>query len=182
MAKGRCPAPYHEHWQKQAARQSSNQSMKPTAPPPCNFRVFATTPAVAYLFLLRSMRCLALISAVATLGVLAVRADTNRPQTPRLRAGADTDVLICWFVESDGRAHHGYAAQDARLDSISPEGGGLFSTRADFEAALGKLQLERLAAGRPRTTLETGEYPGTVPTGWKIRALTAAELKQLRGY
>ncbi len=85
-------------------------------------------------------------------------------------------------MESDGQGHHGYAAQDARLNSISPDGGGLFPTQADFEAALGKLQMERLAAGRPRTTLESVEYPGEVPSGWKIRALTAAELKQLRGY
>jgi len=102
--------------------------------------------------------------------------------TPRILAGPGTDVLICWFVETDGSGHHGYAAQDASVDSISPQGGGLFPTRGDFEAALDKLQLERLAAGRPRATLESGEYPGRVPTGWKTRALTAVELKALRSY
>ena len=103
--------------------------------------------------------------------ITAVRARLNE------RFGA-----YCWFVETDGSGHHGYAAQDASVDSISPQGGGLFPTRGDFEAALGKLQIQRLAAGRPKTTLESVEYPGKVPTGWKIRALTATELKQLRGY
>ena len=128
------------------------------------------------------MRGVVLLSAIVMLGMLAVRADPSGVGAPRLRAGTGTDVLLCWFVESDGQGHHGYAAQDARLDSISVEGGGLFPARADFEAAVGKLQVERLAAGRPRTTLESVEYPGKVPSGWKIRALTAAELKQLRGY
>lgn len=109
-------------------------------------------------------------------------APADASAAPRILAGPGTDVLMCWFVETDGSGHHGYAAQDASMDSISPQGGGLFPTRADFEAALGKLQIERLAAGRPRTTLESVEYPGKVPTGWKIRPLTATELKQLRGY
>jgi len=140
--------------------------MKPTAPSRNNLNVIAA----------------AVLAAVATFGLLSALAESDAPRTPRLLAGADTDVLICWFVESDGQAHHGYAAQDARLDSISPQGGGLFPTREDFQAALGKLQVERLAAGRPRTTLESVEYPGNVPKGWKIRSLTATELKQLRGY
>jgi hypothetical protein len=126
------------------------------------------------------MRCVATLCALLVLQITPAPADPAA--TPRILAGPGTDVLICWFVETDGSGHHGYAAQDASVDSISPQGGGLFPTRGDFEAALGKLQIQRLAAGRPKTTLESVEYPGKVPTGWKIRALTAIELKQLRGY
>ncbi|HEY4272904.1 MAG TPA: hypothetical protein VGM65_12945 [Candidatus Udaeobacter sp.] len=126
------------------------------------------------------MRCVATLCALLVFQITPAPADPAA--TPRILAGPGTDVLICWFVETDGSGHHGYAAQDASVDSISPLGGGLFPTRADFEAALGKLQVERLATGRPRTTLETVEYPGKVPPGWKIRALTPAELKELRGY
>ena len=126
------------------------------------------------------MRCVATLCALLALQITAAPAEPGA--TPRILAGPGTDVLICWFVETDGSGHHGYAAQDASMDSISPQGGGLFPTPGDFEAALDKLQIQRLAAGRPKTTLKSGEYPGNVPTGWKIRALTAIELKQLRGY
>jgi hypothetical protein len=154
--------------------------MKPTAPFRNALSMLATTPAVAYLHFVRSMRCVATLCALLVLQITPAPADPAA--TPRILAGPGTDVLICWFVETDGSGHHGYAAQDASVDSISPQGGGLFPTRGDFEAALGKLQIQRLAAGRPKTTLESVEYPGKVPTGWKIRALTATELKQLRGY
>jgi hypothetical protein len=43
----------------------SNQAMKPTAPWRCDFSVLATTPCVAYLFLVRSMPRLAIIAAIA---------------------------------------------------------------------------------------------------------------------
>lgn len=49
------------------------------------------------------MRRLVLLSAIVTLGMLAVRADLIAAGAPRLRAGADTDVLIAGSWKAMGR-------------------------------------------------------------------------------
>lgn len=91
---------------------------------------------------------------------------------PRIVAGPGTTLILCWFVEDDGHGHHGYAAQDRRLDSFAPSGGGLFQTLDEFRAAL--------HTKFAKVPLITDENPGSVPVGWKIRGLTAKELKELR--
>ena len=140
------------------------------------------------LLLVKSIRYLAYSVLLATLAI-ATKADPTATQAaPRILAGPDTQILVCWFVESDGKGHHGYAAQDGRLDSISPEGGGLFPTLTAFDQAIASVAIQSLsdwqhpARSRTRPELVSDAYPGNVPQGWKIRALTPAELKTLRGH
>jgi TonB family protein len=62
------------------SRVPSNQSMKPTAPLQSNFSVFATTPAVAYLFPVRPMKHCLVIVLVTFIAHVALADSISKPR------------------------------------------------------------------------------------------------------
>jgi hypothetical protein len=94
------------------------------------------------------------------------------PGRPRVAAFPETTGLVCWYVEDDGSGHHGYACVDDGLSVPRPDGNGLFSCLQDLRSELLRKNLNRLSM-IPR-------YGGRTPAGWKIRALTQAELEFLQ--
>jgi hypothetical protein len=75
----------------------------------------------------------------------------------------------CWFVVSDGAGHQGYQAVDFGSSSATPQTQPIFKSIDELRVALFKQGV---------TSIET--ITGYTNGGWKIRGLTADELKALR--
>ena len=116
------------------------------------------------------MRAPLFVLAVAIRVLALLSASAEEQRLPAIRVLADTKELWCWYVESNSAGKHGYAAQDARLDSWFPDRTELFENIADFKGALGALGLSHLR-------LSTSA-PITRPPLY-IRPLTDLEMEQL---
>ena len=89
---------------------------------------------------------------------------------PRVIAVTETPGLCCWYAEGP-KGQKGYACVDSRLNGFWVEGGGLFETILELHNALDVLGLTHVPIER---------FPQRPPDGWKVRALTAEELRILR--
>jgi len=74
-----------------------------------------------------------------------------------------------WFVVSDGAGHQGYQAANFGSSSATPQTQPIFKSIDELRVALLKQGV---------TSIDT--ISGWTSGGWKIRGLTAEELKALR--
>jgi hypothetical protein len=88
-----------------------------------------------------------------------------------LGARTNMTTLVCWYVETDGRGHSGYATIDGYYSSAWPQGGGFFASIEDIKKAL--------SHQTNRTPWLIPYYSGEIPPNWKIRGLTTNEVTRL---
>jgi len=88
---------------------------------------------------------------------------------PVMQAPSNGHTFGCWFVVSDGVGHHGYQAADFQSRSATPQTQPLFKSIDDLRVALHRQGV---------TNFDT--IGGDTNGGWKIRGLTADELRTLR--
>ena len=75
----------------------------------------------------------------------------------------------CWFVVSDGTGHQGYQAADFGSSSATPQTQPFFKSIDELRVALHRQGV---------TNIDT--IGGYTNGGWRIRGLTADELRALR--
>ena len=121
--------------------------------------------------LVRSMWAGAVLLAIAVAFLRTPSAYTQESRMSAIRAFPDTQELWCWYVVRNSAGKHGYAAQDARLNSFFPDRTDLFASIADFKAALRAKGLSHRRLSTSAPTVDPPPY---------IRALTDSEMKQLR--
>src|SRR5262249_15074480 len=71
----------------------------------------------------------------------------------------------------DGAGHKGYATADGGRGGVEPGGGGLFPSIREVRKALDGQDFKKPGL--------VTYYPGTIPPGWRIRALTTNEVHRL---
>jgi hypothetical protein len=98
---------------------------------------------------------------------------TNDPKIQiGMRDASHPASLLVWYVETDGAGHNGYACVYSTLGVPNPGGKGLFRSLKVLQDAI---HIDQHSA----MPIETG-FRGVVPTGWRIRNLSEAELNTLR--
>ena len=83
--------------------------------------------------------------------------------------GPSSHSFGCWFVVSNGVGHSGYQAADFASSSATPQSQPLFKSIDELRVALRRQGV---------TNIDT--IDGYTNGGWKIRGLTADELRALR--
>ena len=79
-------------------------------------------------------------------------------------------MVACWFVETDGAGHKGYQAVDPSSSSVTPQTAPIFTNIDDLRVDLKKRGVTNVVS------FDQGFTDG----GWKIRQLTADELRALK--
>jgi hypothetical protein len=90
-------------------------------------------------------------------------------QVPVAAAPSNSRTFGCWFVVTDGAGHHGYQAANFASSSASVLTQPLFKSTDELRFELRKQGV---------TNIDT--IDGFTNGGWKVRGLTADELRALR--